>query len=961
MKRTFLILAASLVISVSFAQTAQKLILTDKNTSSKLLSELKLPVHYAWNNDLIISANDEQLKIFSDKGISYNIIDTAAFSDDYFIIASLNPAKLLDNITLQNVIYSNAYLAVVKLFPINKEILFSNGFEITKMNISKHPYTEANKKIKYDTGPVLDSVIDTCLAAIRSDSIHSYLQSLENFGTRFCLADNHRVVAVWLQDKFISMGYANTVLDSFFISEQWPWSGGQIYNMYAYNVVATLYGSETPDEVFIAGGHYDDIVYPNGDPLITAPGADDNGTAIAATLEIARVFSENNIQPKSTIKFIAFGAEELGLLGSSHYANEAFSNGENIQMMINCDMIGTNTELPGSWHIRLQNYSGCENETSLAKYICQNYTSLSTVDANNNSSGSDSYSFWSYGFPAIFLQEYEFSPVYHTVNDLVVNIDPAYCAEITKVACGMLLQSIESPVQIEGLVVSDAGDGTSLSAIWQQSAEMDIAGYRVNAGVASGTYDTSYVTGDTTFLITELIEGTEYFIGVSAFDTDGNEGMVIEATGVPLSVPRTPVGLEQLVTAADIKLGWRKNQELDLSGYNIFKSNSPGGTFTMVNITPVTDTTYTDNTVSDHIFYYYKVSAADSNLNESLPSDAIKTRTITHDMGILIVDDSEGGWLNPTDQQVDDFYNNLLINFTHDNYDAFDSTKISIADLGAYSTLLWHINRKVNKPVFLKNQAEVKKFLESGGNLLFTVYEPQGATQDISSYPYLYNPGDFIYDYLKIAYSDETIQGLFIGATPFTAGYDSIYIDTLKTISGNDFHVNGIESIDPNVEGSTIFRYDSYYSISIPAGSMKGKSVGVEYLGSDYKTITISFPLYFMKYNEAKSFIDFVMQQKFGEIMDIDEQQNITEAFSLSIYPNPANDIMAVNIFSEEDTDVSFEIYTMTGQIMNGYSFYCSKGQQQKYMDVTHLPAGFYVLRVESGNNFAARKLIIAK
>jgi hypothetical protein len=824
---------------------------------------------------------------------------------------------------------------------------------ITVLIISSVSYSQKNSK--FETGPSLDSIIDTCLASISSDSILNNLQTLENFGTRFCLANNHRDVAVWLQNKYISMGYANTVLDSFLLEKTY---NSQFYSTYEYDVVATITGSETPEQVFIVGGHYD--CYAAGDPFTIAPGADDNGTATVAALEIARVFAEKNIQPKSTIKFIAFAAEELGLYGGYHYANEAFASGEKIQMMINADMIGTNHEAPGSWHMTLQNYAGCENITALAKYICQNYTTLTPVDDNSNSSGSDSYTFWVNSYPTIFLQEYEFSSVYHTVNDLVINVDPVYCAEVTKVACGMLLQSTESPLQLKGLVVSDAGDGTSLSAVWQPSDASDFAGYRVHAGTAAGIYDTSYVATDTTFVISGLTEGTLYYIGVSAFDTDNNEGMAIEATGTPLSTPRIPENLEQLVSSTYIKLGWKKNQELDIFGYGIFRSDSPTGTFVPITIDVVEDTSYIDNSVSDHTFYYYKISAVDSAMNQSAQSDAIKARSITHDSGVLIVDDSEGGWLNPTDQQVDDFYNDLMYVFIHDNYDAHDSAKICLADMAAYSTLLWHIDRKIVKPVFFKYQNEIKKFLESGGNLLLTAYEPQGAVQNMNSYPYLYNPGEFIYDYLKIAYSNETDDALFIGAKPFATGYDSMYIDTLKVPTNNNHHVFGIESIDPNAEGSTILRYDSYFDIATPAGGMKLTSVGVEYIGADYKAITISFPLYFMNFNEAKTFTDFVMEQKFGEIMSINEQPDHEGALSFSIYPNPANEAMTLNIFSDIKANSSFKIFSVSGQLLKDVSFVCQQGLQQYQMDISALPAGFYVCTLGNGENTTVSKLVIS-
>lgn len=102
----------------------------------------------------------------------------------------------------------------------------------------------------------------------------------------------------------------------------------------ARNVVATLKGSEMPEEVIVIGGHLDS--------WDLATGAIDNGIGSFAILDIARAFKANNLQPKRTVKFIMFMGEEQGLLGSKHLVNEAVANGtiDNIKYMMNLDMSG---------------------------------------------------------------------------------------------------------------------------------------------------------------------------------------------------------------------------------------------------------------------------------------------------------------------------------------------------------------------------------------------------------------------------------------------------------------------------------------------------------------------------------------------------------------------------------------------------------------------------------------------
>jgi hypothetical protein len=77
------------------------------------------------------------------------------------------------------------------------------------------------------------------------------------------------------------------------------------------NVIAEIPGSEKPDEVVIVGGHLDSW---DG-----ATGTTDNGTGVATTLEAARLLAKAGVHPKRTIRFMLFGGEEQGLLGSHAY------------------------------------------------------------------------------------------------------------------------------------------------------------------------------------------------------------------------------------------------------------------------------------------------------------------------------------------------------------------------------------------------------------------------------------------------------------------------------------------------------------------------------------------------------------------------------------------------------------------------------------------------------------------
>jgi len=102
----------------------------------------------------------------------------------------------------------------------------------------------------------------------------------------------------------------------------------------ARNVVATLKGSEIPEEEIVVGGHLDS--------WDLATGAIDNGIGSFAVVDIARAFKANNLNPKRTVKFVLFMGEEQGLFGSRHMVKEAVEAGtiDNIKYMMNLDMSG---------------------------------------------------------------------------------------------------------------------------------------------------------------------------------------------------------------------------------------------------------------------------------------------------------------------------------------------------------------------------------------------------------------------------------------------------------------------------------------------------------------------------------------------------------------------------------------------------------------------------------------------
>ena len=138
--------------------------------------------------------------------------------------------------------------------------------------------------------------IDQMVALVNAASVQSTIQSLQDFQTRYARADNRLQVAQWIQQKFISYGVTDAVL------QQFMWQ-----NTIQYNVVATIPGTTYPNQYIVVGGHHDSISN-NSDPYLFAPGMMTTPVQRGRP-GMARVMMASGYQPRSSIRFVTFAAE----------------------------------------------------------------------------------------------------------------------------------------------------------------------------------------------------------------------------------------------------------------------------------------------------------------------------------------------------------------------------------------------------------------------------------------------------------------------------------------------------------------------------------------------------------------------------------------------------------------------------------------------------------------------------
>ncbi len=803
--------------------------------------------------------------------------------------------------------------------------------------------------------------IDQMLALVSVTSVQSLIQSMQDMQTRYALAPNHLQVAQWIQQQFTSYGIPNVQLQSF----NWQ-------NTTQYNVVATIPGTVYPNQYIVVGGHHDSTSG-NSDPMTTAPGADDNASGSVAALEMARVMMASGYQPRTSIRFVTFAAEEFGLWGSKYYAQNALENNQNIRLMINHDMIANNTS-PGTWQVRLMPYDGSEEFAAHAAMVTENYTDLETYYGTSNSGSSDSHPFWQRGYHVIYFFESDFSEVYHSDQDLVANINPPYCTEVIKASIACAASFADMPAAPYNVVTHDTGTGTSLQVTWQGYNDPFFDHYRVYQSTSlSGPWSGPATVLDTTYVAQNLTQGQLYYFAVSTFDIYDNESYWIYTSGTPLSVPLEPQNFSDQPLFHSIELNWNPNDELDLAGYLLYRSQTEGILGTQIGGT-ITQNSYLDSDVTgSENWYYYSLCAVDNDGNSSPFAQVVKSRPVTLDHGVLIVDETEdmGGTnpFQPTDAQADTFYSAITQNFTTSQLDLNElGENLRLADLGIYSSLIWHGNDQASMdyPYFAQNA--LSQYILAGGNVFFSVYSPSMAFDLNATYPADFDPDSFIYSVIGIGEADYESTARFKFAIPVHDQFPAVAVDPNKTSPSLNGHILKVESIGPNPDCATVYNYGSDYGSDTPQGAMNGMPVGVLNMNNSGKVCVVSFPLYNMYQDDAQDLVEYVLTEYFNEETTDGHDHGWEHVPAISIWANCPNPFSGSTSFRIELKNVSqpldVGIYNLRGQRIKTVERAAGAKSRLYNWDGTNdageaVADGVYFIRASQKSEIALRRMVL--
>lgn len=221
------------------------------------------------------------------------------------------------------------------------------------------------------------------------------------------------------------------------------------------NLEVTRPGTRHPEQILLVGAHYDTV--------LGSPGANDNGSGVAALLELSRLLGK--VAPEITIRFVAFTNEEAPFFftnrqGSRRYAKRARKNGDDIRLMIALETIGCYASAPGSQQYpplfrlfypdRGDFIALVSNLRSrrVMRRLAKAFRSVSdfplehvaTFSAVPGVAWSDHLSFWHHGYRALMVTDTAFYryPHYHSPEDTPDKLDYAGLAQVTEGLAGAI-------------------------------------------------------------------------------------------------------------------------------------------------------------------------------------------------------------------------------------------------------------------------------------------------------------------------------------------------------------------------------------------------------------------------------------------------------------------------------------------------------------------------------------------
>ncbi|MBX7053400.1 MAG: M28 family metallopeptidase [Pyrinomonadaceae bacterium] len=427
-------------------------------------------------------------------------------------------------------------------------------------------------QIAAQTAAKPDPEIARMVKEVSAKNIEASIRKLVSFGTRNTLSEQDNptrgigAARDWIYQEFVKIskecGGCLDVQKEAFVQ---PKANRIPEPTTLTNVFAILNGKTDAKRYYVVSGHYDSMCSSPTDAKCDAPGANDDASGTAVSIELARVMSKRSFD--ATIIFMAVPGEEQGLLGAANFAERAKETKINIEAMFTNDIVGGVTTQKGSINrnkVRVfsegvpsseteqqantRRSVGGENDSAsrqLARYIkeqtaryLKNFGVMMIYRRDRYGRGGDHIPFVERGFTAVRITESDEDYTHQHQNVRTENgvfygdtpefVDFEYTANVARVnliALASLANAPAKPANV-GIVTSKLTNDTELK--WDANADADIAGYEVVwRDTTAAEWTNAKFVGNVLTYTAKGMSKDNYFFGVRAVDKAGNKSPVV--------------------------------------------------------------------------------------------------------------------------------------------------------------------------------------------------------------------------------------------------------------------------------------------------------------------------------------------------------------------------------------------------------------------------------------------------
>jgi len=422
-----------------------------------------------------------------------------------------------------------------------------------------------------DEHPVLGEIA----GAMDPAQLQATLTTLVGFGTRQTLSDTQSskrgigAARRWVQSRFQQLskdcgGCLEVITPSqVFSGDRMPKEGAEVMD-----VVAIQKGSSDPDRYVIMTAHLDSRVSDAMDVKSDAPGADDDGSGVAAVLETARVLSKYKFV--ATIVYSVDSGEEQGLYGGKVIAQYAVDHHWDVEADLNDDIVGNSHGQNGisdSSTVRVfsegtraletakeaaeRRYHGGEVDSpsrNVARYVqdlaeryIPNWHVTLVYRTDRYGRGGDQVAFNALGFPAVrvteshedFTHQHQDVRVENGVHygDVLSGVDFPYLAKVTATNAIALAGLAWAPAPPTGVgIASDPAPGLSggTDTVFDWKPSAGSAGYRLHwRATTDPRWNPGRYVGPVQHYLLKDVSIDDWFFGVAAVSADGFESPVV--------------------------------------------------------------------------------------------------------------------------------------------------------------------------------------------------------------------------------------------------------------------------------------------------------------------------------------------------------------------------------------------------------------------------------------------------